>query len=159
LRRAATLRLEGLLAQSILEPLRLSSTGFNPPRAWLPRVAATEDSCEYERKLAGPAAEAYSGFRNGVIRGEVHDQNAWALGGVEGSAGLFSTARETATIAMEYLGERAGSAQGMLSAESIDMAQTDRTPQLDEARSFAFRVAQRGETAAGPDLSTRSFGH
>ncbi|MHC5908728.1 HRDC domain-containing protein, partial [Streptomyces sp. S6] len=30
----------------------------------------------------------------GMIRGEVHDENAWALGGVAGHAGLFSTGRD-----------------------------------------------------------------
>lgn len=159
LQRAATLPLDRLLAPSILEPLGLSSTAFNPPRAWLHRVAATEDSCEYERKLAGPAAEAYSGFRTGIIRGEVHDQNAWVLGGVAGSAGLFSTARETTAIVLEYLGERAGFAKGILNAEAIELARRDATPGLNEARSFGFRVAQRGETAAGPDLPGESFGH
>ena len=31
-------------------------------------------------------------FRNKILKGEVHDENAFLLGGVSGHAGLFSTA-------------------------------------------------------------------
>lgn len=47
---------------------------YLPERAWLSRVAPTED--------AG----------TGALRGEVHDENARALGGVAAHAGLFGTA-------------------------------------------------------------------
>jgi len=33
-----------------------------------------------------------------MIRGEVHDENAWSLGGVAGHAGIFSTARDLAVL-------------------------------------------------------------
>jgi CubicO group peptidase (beta-lactamase class C family) len=136
----------------------LSATTFNPSGELRRRVAATEESCKYERRLAGAEADRYTGWRAGVIRGEVHDQNAWVLGGVAGNAGLFSTARETAMIAMEYLGERAA-AKGLLGDEAIRLAQQDQTPGLNEARTFAFRIALPGETAAGPALPPAAFGH
>ncbi|MFQ5700658.1 MAG: serine hydrolase domain-containing protein, partial [Acidobacteriota bacterium] len=155
LQRCATEALDRLAREQILDPLGLSSTGYRPPEDWLPRVAATEDSCEYERKLAGPDAAGYGGFRRGIIRGEVHDQNAWAVGGVAGNSGLFSTAAETARLAMEYM----GTGSGLLDDESLRLARTDQTPGRDEARSIAFRISSRGETAAGPDLSREAFGH
>ena len=49
---------------------------FRPPAAWLPRIAPTEDDP----------------WRGRVLRGEVHDENAAALDGVAGHAGLFGTA-------------------------------------------------------------------
>jgi CubicO group peptidase (beta-lactamase class C family) len=159
LRRCSGSPLDRLAREVIFDPLRLSATTFNPSGELLRRVAATEESCKYERKLAGADADRYTGWRTGVIRGEVHDQNAWVLGGVAGNAGLFSTARETGTIAMEYLGEQATAAKGLLGDGAIRLAREDQTPGLNEARTFAFRVASRGETAAGPALPPEAFGH
>jgi CubicO group peptidase (beta-lactamase class C family) len=49
-------------------------------------------------------------IRKRVLRGEVHDDNAWALGGYSGHAGLFSTCEEIYTIVNmlreHYLGTR-----------------------------------------------------
>ena len=55
-----------------LEP----TIGFRPPPAWLPRIAPTE----------------HDPWRGRVLRGEVHDENAAALDGAAGHAGLFGTA-------------------------------------------------------------------
>jgi CubicO group peptidase (beta-lactamase class C family) len=159
LHRAASVPLDRLASEVIFGPLALKNTSFNPPLSWQGRVAATEDSCEYERKLAGPAAAGYGGFREGVIRGQVHDQNAWVLGGVAGNAGLFSTARDTVAIATEYLGARAEASNGLLDETSIEQATNDCTAGLNEARSLAFRIASRGETAAGADLPVETIGH
>ena len=49
---------------------------FNPPRAQRPITAPTE----------------IDAWRGRLIVGEVHDENAWALGGAAGHAGLFGTA-------------------------------------------------------------------
>jgi CubicO group peptidase (beta-lactamase class C family) len=157
LTRAATMPLDRLASQIIFQPLGLGSTTFNPPAAWRDRVAATEDSCEYERilarEVAGEKSAEYKGFRLGIVHGAVHDQNAWAVGGVAGHAGLFSTAREVAAIARLYLVE------GLVDSEGLALARTDAIPGLHEARSFAFRLALRGNTAAGPALPGESFGH
>ncbi|MGH9868392.1 MAG: serine hydrolase domain-containing protein [Candidatus Polarisedimenticolia bacterium] len=159
LARAATATLDELAHHQIASRLGLRATAFRPPAAWGARVAATEDSCHYERTLsrdvAGERAAGYDGFRRGVIRGEVHDQNAWAVGGVAGHAGLFGTAGEVASIAREYL----GAGTSMLTGRALDLARHDATPGLEEARSYAFRLALRGDTAAGPRMSGRSFGH
>src|SRR5262245_26566940 len=119
LRRAATLALDRLAEQLIWEPLGLRQTRFNPPREWLEQVAPTEDSCQYERKLTSARSKGYAGYRSGIIHGDVHDQNAWVLGGVAGNAGLFSNARETAMMALEYLRDGGG----LLDAEAIRRAQ------------------------------------
>jgi hypothetical protein len=61
---------------------------FNPPARLVDRIAATE-------------AQPWAG--RPMIRGEVHDENAWSLGGVAGHAGLFSTAHDLATLARTLL--------------------------------------------------------
>jgi CubicO group peptidase (beta-lactamase class C family) len=71
--------LERAIAELITEPLGMHETRFNPPAAWRERIAPTEWDHEW---------------RKGLVRGVVHDESAYALGGVAGHAGLFSTARD-----------------------------------------------------------------
>ena len=60
---------------------------FNPPRDWRPRIAPTE----------------HDAWRGRTLIGEVHDENAWALGGVAGHAGLFGTAAAVGAFARAVL--------------------------------------------------------
>jgi CubicO group peptidase (beta-lactamase class C family) len=75
-------KLDALFFEEVARPLGLTATGFNPLRAQPPvsadRIAATE-ACPW---------------RGRILQGEVHDDNAFALGGVAGHAGLFSTAAD-----------------------------------------------------------------
>jgi len=56
------------------------------------------------------AATEHCPWRKRVLQGEVHDDNAWSLGGCSGHAGLFSTAEEIYVIVNmlreHYLGKR-----------------------------------------------------
>ena len=89
--------LDRVIAHDITGPLRMTDTMFNPPARLVDRIAATE---------AQPWAE------RPMIRGEVHDENAWSLGGVAGHAGLFSTAHDLAILARTLLnGGRYGHAR------------------------------------------------
>ncbi|MFD8421530.1 serine hydrolase domain-containing protein [Streptomyces sp. NPDC059466] len=80
--------LDVLVRDGITRPLGMTATGFGP----CPDAAATED----QRR---PWAKA----DRGMLRGVVHDENAWALGGVAGHAGLFSTARDLAVFCRTLL--------------------------------------------------------
>ena len=66
--------------------------GFRPPRAWTSRSAPTETDS----------------WRGRLLAGEVHDENAWALGGVAGHAGLFGTAGAVGQFAQSVLQTLAG---------------------------------------------------
>ncbi|MEU6670249.1 serine hydrolase domain-containing protein [Streptomyces sp. NPDC046727] len=80
--------LDVLVRDGITRPLGMTATGFGP----CPGAAATED----QRR---PWAKA----DRGMLRGVVHDENAWALGGVAGHAGLFSTAPDLAVFCRTLL--------------------------------------------------------
>ncbi|MFE2263912.1 serine hydrolase domain-containing protein [Streptomyces griseosporeus] len=80
--------LDVLIHDGITRPLGMTATRFGP----CPGAAATED----QRR---PWAKA----DRGMLRGEVHDENAWALGGVAGHAGLFSTAWDLAVFCRTLL--------------------------------------------------------
>jgi CubicO group peptidase (beta-lactamase class C family) len=93
--------LDQLFDERVAHPLRLARTGFPGRGDAFADAAATERGNTYERKLAGDPAR--DGFRRDVIRGHVHDGNAWGLGGVAGHAGLFGTAADVARIAIAIL--------------------------------------------------------
>ncbi|HVR41655.1 MAG TPA: serine hydrolase domain-containing protein, partial [Thermoanaerobaculia bacterium] len=78
-------------ARSLIASLGLRDAQFTPPAALRPRIAATEWGQRYE---AAMAKAPLSGLRQGLMWGEVHDGNAWHLGGTAGHAGLFATARD-----------------------------------------------------------------
>lgn len=65
-----------LFQRKVAEPLGMQSTTFNPPKEWQERIAPTSHS-ETQPDT--------------VLRGTVHDENAQAMGGIAGHAGLFST--------------------------------------------------------------------
>ena len=60
---------------------------FRPPPSWLGRTAPTEQD----------------DWRGRLLRGEVHDENCFALGGVAGHAGLFGTAMSVGAFARDTL--------------------------------------------------------
>jgi CubicO group peptidase (beta-lactamase class C family) len=80
--------LDTVVHDRIAVPLGMVDTGYNPPADKLGRVAATEFEADPPR---------------GMVRGQVHDENAWSLGGVAGHAGVFSTAGDMAVLAQAIL--------------------------------------------------------
>ena len=91
LEKVAGQSLDKLAQDRIFAPLGMEWTRFNPPQAWREHCAATEDSNSFERRMVN--YERYD-WREGVIIGQVHDENAHFLGGVSGNAGLFSTSTD-----------------------------------------------------------------
>ena len=67
--------------------LGLGDLRYRPPAAWRRRTAPTE----------------VDPWRGRLLRGEVHDENGWALGGVAGHAGLFGTAPAVGRFARAVL--------------------------------------------------------
>ncbi|MFF4255095.1 serine hydrolase [Streptomyces sp. NPDC001663] len=106
--------LDVLLRDEITAPLDLDRTRYNPPASWKPKIAATED-----------ARKPWSGLDRGLVWGEVHDENAYSLGGVAGHAGVFSCAWDLAVLGRTLLnGGRYGRAR-ILRPESVELMFTD----------------------------------
>jgi len=80
--------LDEFLRERLFAPLGMGDSGFNPDSSLWPRVAPTEVDTVY---------------RFTHVHGVVHDENAFALGGVAGHAGLFSSARDLAVFAQMML--------------------------------------------------------
>jgi CubicO group peptidase (beta-lactamase class C family) len=134
--RAGGAALDRLFEERVARPLGLSRCGFAGRSGRYRDAAATERGNAYERRLAS-AEEADTRFRRELIRGAVHDGNAWGLGGVAGHAGLFGTATDVARIALALLEPpRLGRPRGSFEAMLVPAGrQGDRTVGLMTAAS------------------------
>src|SRR5712691_12813036 len=95
LERMSGKRLVALAHDEIIEPLKLERTFFNPSIAMQTGIAACETGNVYEAETCQETEmREYGNWSQHVIWGEVHDGNAYFLGGVAGHAGLFSTVSE-----------------------------------------------------------------
>jgi len=121
-------KLDRVVAERITGPLGMADTGYNPPASKLDRIAATE------YQTAPP---------RGMIRGSVHDENAWSLGGVAGHAGVFSTAGDMAVLAQTIL--NGGTYQGhrILRPETVTAMLTNHNADFpDHDHGFGFELNQ-----------------
>ncbi|MCS4307907.1 N-acetylmuramoyl-L-alanine amidase [Rheinheimera pacifica] len=144
------------LEQQLYRPMGLNSTVFNPLRKGIAqsRIAATElDGNSRGGRVMFPAD------KRGVVRGNVHDEKArYAFDGVAGHAGLFSTARETATLAMLAL--HGGYGLTPVFSQAV-IQQFVRPSVTDHTVGLGWRTAVGGDLNwhFGPYASAYAFGH
>jgi CubicO group peptidase (beta-lactamase class C family) len=131
-------KLDRFLDTRVFGPLGMSDTRFRPDASLRGRIAPTE--------LNPP--------RGYPLRGEVHDENAYALGGVAGHAGLFSTASDLAVFAQMLL--NGGSYNGTRIV-------ADSTVKLFTRRAAGTRALGwdtcGGKGSCGEYLSASAYGH
>jgi beta-glucosidase-like glycosyl hydrolase/CubicO group peptidase (beta-lactamase class C family) len=134
--------LDVLLERSLFGPLGLRDTRFTPPASLHARVAPTEIDTL---------------FRHAHLRGVVHDENAYALGGVAGHAGLFSSVRDMAVFAQRMLdAARGDSVEGFPSPATVSAF----VRRQDPASSRALGWDTPGErSSAGRFMTQAAFGH
>lgn len=156
LERMSHQRLAEMAKREIFEPLKLTQTFFNPELALQTGIAACETGNAYEVDMCKQSgAGEYANSRQRLIWGEVHDGNAYFLGGAAGHAGLFSTARETFLIAQQFIGE----STTLLTPETCRLFRENMTEGLEEARSIGWQLAATKDSTGGADLPPDSFGH
>ncbi|MEO0448009.1 MAG: serine hydrolase domain-containing protein, partial [Verrucomicrobiota bacterium] len=138
--------LASYVRREIWDPLRLWDTHFLPEERLRPRIAPTERISE---------GTAY-------LRGIVHDPTSRYLGGVSGSAGVFSSASDLARFARMMLGQGALEGVRILRPETIRLMTTPQTPpSLSHKRGLGWDIdtplsrRPRGEGFAVPE----SYGH
>jgi len=131
-------RLDAFLERTVFEPLGMHDTGFRPDAMLRGRIAPTE--------VAPP--------RGYPLRGEVHDENAYALGGVAGHAGLFSTASDLAVFAQMMLNGGVYDSVRIVSEATVKTF----TTRAAGSRALGWDTAEGG-VGAGQYLSNSAFGH
>jgi CubicO group peptidase (beta-lactamase class C family) len=135
--------LDAVVAERITGPLGMVDTGFNPPAEKLDRIAATEFQTAPPR---------------GMVRGSVHDENAWSLGGVAGHAGIFSTAGDMAILAQTILNGGEYRGQRILRPETVTDMLTNHNeafPGNDHGFGFELNLMRYMGALSGP----RTAGH
>jgi CubicO group peptidase (beta-lactamase class C family) len=149
LERAGGAPLDRLFADRVAMPLGLHDTFFVGPG----RMAVG---------LAPCAGQAYAptercAHRGEVNRGAVNDDNAWAMGGVAGHAGIFSTARDVARLGQEWLDALDGRGRILDEGVANEFARRDATPGSERALAWdtpSLGGESGGSSAASSGAST-----
>ncbi|KAJ5435998.1 Beta-lactamase-related protein [Penicillium cf. griseofulvum] len=114
------------------------------------RMAPTE----YQIEVLGGAEPK----RPQPVRGTVHDENAWALGGVSGHAGLFSTAGDVAIFCQMILNNGTYGGKQILKPKTVDLMFTDfNTAFPGNEHSIGFELNQN--YFSGPMANMLAGGH
>lgn len=181
-RRVSGQGIDLFVRERLFAPLGLADTGYLPDPALRPRIAPTERGEDYEAAMAARQQARHPGERGGTtIRGLVHDGNAhYALRGVSGHAGLFSTAADLAAYAQLWLNGGHYDGARLFGPATLAAATRDATAALNLGRGLgwvAFEAdplgrrerwrARRGDDAlatggpypSGELLSPGSYGH
>lgn len=102
---------------------------------------------------ASVATERDAQWRKKRLRGEVHDENAFAMGGVAGHAGLFGTAADVAAIARVY---RDGAVIGN---ELAHLARTEHAKGDNVRRGLGLALRAPQDAMVGRFMSADTYGH
>lgn len=137
-----------LVGERICAPLGLPDTCYRPGHDRAIRAAATEHQ---------PA------IGRGMVRGKVHDENSWSLGGAVGHAGLFSTARDLARLGEALRLGGAIDGVSILSEAGVAEMFRDQLPRHIEPgfrQGLGFRIGDptfMGTLAAAPAVGHTGF--
>ena len=95
-------------------------------------------------------------WRGRLLNGEVHDENAWALGGAAGHAGLFGTARSVGRFARTILRDLRG--EGALARADTLRQFTTGTGVAQSSRALGWDT-MLPTSSCGTKMSPDAFGH
>lgn len=116
--------LDQFASEVIFKPLEMKDTCYNPKNI----------------KRCAPTEERIDSVHNGILRGRVHDETAYALGGVSGNAGVFSTIEDISHFIEMILNDGVYKGKKILSKATIDLIFT---PQVKETSGVYLVEQQR----------------
>ncbi len=134
--------LDRLAQDQIFRPLGMRRTCFLPPSDWRPRIAPSE----------------MDPWRKRLLRGEVHDENAWAMGGVAAHAGLFGTATDLAVFCQALLNGGVYNHRRILKRNTLETFTQPQADPRDSSRALGWDTPSPN-SSAGNKLSRQSYGH
>lgn len=142
--------LDKLAIKNIFKPLGLKSSGFI-------------DISKVKRRGLTPIAEVIAptldcDWRAKLLCGEVHDDNAWAMGGIAGHAGLFSTANDVHLIASSLLDSYHGRG-GLVSQDTVKKFWTRDGGVNGSTWALGWDTPSAENSSAGKLFSRTGVGH
>jgi beta-glucosidase-like glycosyl hydrolase/CubicO group peptidase (beta-lactamase class C family) len=135
--------LDHLVNDYITVPLGMERTFFNPDRTFLNDIVPTE----------------FSEWQKILVRGFVHDENAYAMGGVAGHAGLFSTVQNLAVFCQMYLNRGIYNFQRIIKAETVDLFTTRQNIVEGSTRALGWDTRSGSGSMSGQYMSLKAYGH
>lgn len=143
LERVSGRRLEDFVAERVFAPLGMKDAGWRPAKSLLPRIAPTE----------------MDPWRGRVVHGEVHDENAFALGGVAPHAGLFATADDLARLAQLLLWKGVYAEKRIVARKTVELFTWRAELPPGSSRALGWDTKSPQGSSAGRLFSETSFGH
>lgn len=130
--------------RAVFEPLELTTTRFCPPADLRSQIPPTENDTT---------------LRHRVIQGEVHDENAFVLGGCGGHAGLFANALDVLRFASSILTERRRATDRQLfKPETLSLFTTRQEQPTGTSRTLGWDTPTK-PSSSGEYFSASSIGH
>ena len=151
--------LDQFLATRVWQPLHLTDMRFNPLASEpIPADSACTVAFRPDNPLLARIAvtEIDTVYRHTHVHGIVHDENACALGGVAGHAGLFASVRDVAAFSQMLL--NGGQYAGVRLIQPTTVARWTARQSPHSSRAIGWDTPE-GRSSAGHFFSTRSFGH
>ncbi|MCE2391989.1 MAG: serine hydrolase [Proteobacteria bacterium] len=136
--------LDRFCERRVFEPLGMSRTRFQ--------------AVPFEGARAEYAATEMCGWREKILWGEVHDPNAWAMGGVAGHAGLFGTAADVMRFADEMLAAEQDRSEVFDAATAREFFRRQETAGGSDW-ALGWSTPTPGQSTSGTHFSSRSIGH
>lgn len=148
--------LDEYVSEQFYEPMGLQYTLFNP--------MAQGDGSEgfLPAEIAPTERDSTRGDHLGYIWGTVHDPNAYAMGGVSGHAGLFSTAREVAALMQMLLDGGVYDGERYIKRKTIETFTRRHYEGRGNRRALGFDKQLFNPSKSGqvcPEASQASYGH
>jgi beta-N-acetylhexosaminidase len=134
--------LDRLAQDQIFAPLGMSHTLFKPGPKLKVEIAPTEKDA----------------WRGRLVQGEVHDENAFAMGGVSAHAGLFSNSEDLSTFCQMLLNAGIYAHHRIVRRSTLKRFVTRQNLPPESSRALGWDTPSPG-SSAGNLLSAESFGH
>jgi CubicO group peptidase (beta-lactamase class C family) len=142
--------LDEFCRQRIYAPLGLCSTGF------VDLTRPRTERVEWAHELIAPTEECP--WRKKILCGEVHDDNAYAMGGVAGHAGLFASARDIHLL-LACLNRCLRGADSFLPQAIVAEFLTKDASVNNATFALGWDTPAAGKSASGGAFSPRTVGH
>ncbi|CAM4179167.1 serine hydrolase domain-containing protein [Lederbergia lenta] len=130
------------VSAKILNPLDMQDTGFNP-------------SFNQERFAATEYSEKLNNYKYGIV----HDENAEAMGGISGHAGIFSTIQDLAKFTSMIENDGVYKGKRIISKAALALSKRNFTSFDQEARGLGWQIKSAGASSSGDLFSSQSYGH
>ncbi|MFW5787299.1 MAG: serine hydrolase domain-containing protein [Halanaerobiales bacterium] len=145
-KRVSGKNLNHYFSEYISEKLNMGKTCFNP----LQNLSDSKNNF---------AATEYCDWRERYMIGEVHDENAFSLGGISGHAGLFSTSSDLVNFVQMILNKGTYQGKNVLSSSTIMTMTSCWTENFEQKRGLGWDLIKNYRSSGGVLFSGKAFGH